>query len=133
MSWMNQSTPSTAERIVAGICYLTFGLVGLLYIVISGRSGQTQFFRFHFLQSIIIGILGLLLSWASAILVSILTAMLSMLGPTIAAQTSGIVILAVNILGKAGFVLLLYGMIWAFLGKYAHIPFISNIVYQQMR
>jgi hypothetical protein len=27
----------------------------------------------------------------------------------------------------------LYGLIWAFLGKYAEIPFLSNLVRQQIR
>ncbi len=130
---VNQSSPEPAERIVAGLSYLTFGLVGLLYIIITGRNGQTPFFRFHFLQSIILGILGLLFSWATSIFVSLLAGILGILGPAVAVNAESIVVISVNVIGKAAYLLLPYGMIWAFMGKYAHIPFISKLVYQQMR
>jgi uncharacterized membrane protein len=133
MPWMNDSAPSAADRVVSGLCYLTMGLVGLLYIIISGSRGQGQFFRFHFLQSIILGIISLLLSWSSNLFVMFLTSIAGLLGADFASQVGGWVVFAVGIVAKAGLLLIVYGTIWAFLGKYAEIPFISNIVRQQMR
>lgn len=136
MPWINHTEPTKWERIIAGFCYLTFGLVGLLYIILSGRSGQSSFFRFHFLQSIILGIIGLLLSWCSGIFVTIISAVLGMidgLAPGIGTQLAYWLSQTIVIIVRAAYLLLVYGLIWAFLGKYAEIPFISDLVRRQMR
>lgn len=136
MPWMRENKPTALERIIAGICYLTAGLAGLLYIILAARSGQSSFFRFHFLQSIILYIIGLLLSWAGGILLSLLGGILGMvdsLAPGVGAQIGLWTPLALDVVVRAGFLLLIYGMIFALLGKYAEIPFISNLVRQQMR
>jgi uncharacterized membrane protein len=131
--WMNESTPSGADRVVGGLCYLTMGLAGLLYIIIGGKRGQSSFFRFHFLQSIVLGIISLLLSWSSNVFIMFISSIAGMFGADLAPTIVGWVGFAVDIVSKVGLLLLVYGMIWAFLGKYAEIPFISNIVRQQMR
>ncbi len=136
MPWTSEKQPSVLERVIAGICYLTAGLAGLLYIIISGRSGQSSFFRFHFLQSILISIIGLLLSWAGGVLLTIFAKLLGMVdsaAPGVGTQIAMWTAWTLDIVMKAGFLLLVYGMIFAFLGKYAEIPFISNLARQQMR
>ena len=136
MPWTNESQPTVLQRVIAGVCYMTAGLAGLLYIVISGRSGQSPFFRFHFLQSIIVSIIGLLLSWAGGVLFTILGKLLGMVdaaAPGVGTQIAFWLGMTLDVVMKAGFLLLVYGMIFAFLGKYAEIPFISNLVRQQMR
>jgi uncharacterized membrane protein len=136
MPWINQSSqPSTTERVIGGLCYLTFGLLGLLYIIISGRSSQSPFFRFHFLQSIVLGIIGLLLSWTAQVFMSLMGGLLSMLAGAIGPAAMQIAFglnIAFDAITKACFLLLIYGMLFAFLGKYAEIPFISNLVRRQM-
>ncbi len=131
---MNEAKPDVLERVVAGVCYLTFGLAGLLYIILASRRGQSSFFRFHFIQSILLGIIGLLLGWTSQIFISIVGSIIGTLAaPDIASQIVEGINFAVFIIVRAASLLVVYGMIWAFLGKYAEIPFISNIVRQQMR
>ena len=121
---------------ISGLCYLSVGLIGLLYIIVSGKSSQSPFFRFHFLQSIILGVFGCLLNWTASAFVSILAGMLGLFGEAGSGPaywlTSGIQFLLHNIY-LAGLLLLGYGAIWALLGKYAEIPFVSNIVRQQIR
>lgn len=133
MPWVNQTSPTAAERVVGGLCYFTFGLAGLLYIIISGKSGQSSFFRFHFLQSIVLSIIGMLLSWCSNVFISLLGSLFGMLGPELGNQAVGWLALAVTLIVRASFLLLIYGMVWCFMGKYAEIPFISEIVRRQMR
>jgi uncharacterized membrane protein len=134
MRWSQTGNPVVLERAVAGICYLTIGLVGLLYIILSRSSSQSTFFRFHFLQSIILGIIWFLLSQSANILVNILSGMLGLLHNE---QVALSVLVPVSMVLQAITVLvmlaLLYGAIWAFLGKQAEIPFISKLVRQQMR
>lgn len=136
MPWINQSSqPSATERVIGGLCYLTFGLLGLLYIIISGRSSQSPFFRFHFLQSIVLGIIGLLLSWTTQVFMTLMSGLLTMLsgviGPVAGSIAFGLTF-TFDIVTKACFFLLVYGMLFAFLGKYAEIPFISSLVRRQM-
>jgi uncharacterized membrane protein len=136
MPWINQRQPDVQEKAISGVCYLTVGLIGLLYIILSGKSANSPFFRFHFLQSILLGVLGCLLNWTAGAFVSILGGMLGMFGEAASGPSSailnGIAFLIHNIY-LAGILLLGYGAIWAFLGKYAEIPFVSNLVRQQIR
>ena len=145
MPWRQQSNSrppekgSKTERIVAVLCYLTAGLAGIIYIIISRSSYQAPFFRFHFLQSVIIGILAMLLSWAQGAFGMIaagpsemLIKGLSDLVPNSGTMISDVILGAVGIIFTAFSLLPIYGAIMAALGKYAEIPFISNVVRQQM-
>lgn len=133
MPWLNTRGPSALEKVVSGLCYLTFGLAGILYIIISGQRNQSDFFRFHFLQSIVVGIIGMILSWSSGVLAGVLTSLIAMIPGSGGAQMIYWLSQAIGILLKAFNLLLVYGMIWAFLGKIADIPFLSSVVRRQMR
>lgn len=131
----NQQKPETVEKVVSSLCYLSMGLVGLLYIVIQGRNSQSPFFRFNFLQSIILGIFCWLLSWTEQAVLSILSGIFGLAGgalsnilPTV---MTGIVFLT-GLITKIGYLFMLYGCIWTLLGKNCEIPFVSRIVRQKM-
>lgn len=136
MPWINPREPAAVEKVISGLCYLSVGLIGLLYIILAGKSSQSPFFRFHFLQAILLGILGCLLSWTAGAFISIIGGMLGLLGEAGSSanfwlmSSTSFIIQNVRI---AGMLLLGYGAIWAFLGKYAEIPFVSNMVRQQIR
>jgi uncharacterized membrane protein len=135
MSWLKTSGPSTLEKVIAGLCYLTSGLAGLLFIIINGQSRQSEFFRFHFLQSIILGIIALIFSWCSGVFTQIFFGILSALTPALgeAAPTIAKVIsMAMVVVQNAFYLLILYATVWAFIGKKAEIPFISPIVWRRM-
>lgn len=128
--------PSVVDRLVSVLCYFTGGIAGIIYIIISRSSYQGDFFRFHFLQSIVLAIISLLLSWA-------LKALGLMIGPllpwlsSVLGSGSGVILDAIN-MGLNGILMLyallpLYGAIMAALGKYAHIPWLSDVVRNQMR
>lgn len=133
MPWINQRKPETVERVIAGLCYLSGGLIGLLYIILTGSRGQSNFFRFHFLQAILLAILGFLFNWCFSIMSNILGGMAGLFGGGQTAAMAFMYIgMGVGIIMKAAFLLLLYGLICAFLGKYAEIPVVSNIVRRNM-
>lgn len=136
MPWINQRQPDVQEKVISGLCYLTVGLIGLLYIVLNGKSSSSSFFRFHFLQSILLGVLGCLLNWTAGAFMSILSGMLGMFGdlgsgPSYWIMTS--ISFLVHNISVAGILLLGYGAVLAFMGKIAEIPFVSNLVRQQIR
>ncbi len=124
--------PDTLERLIAGLCYLTLGLAGLIYTIIQGRYARTNFFRFHFLQSILLGIFGMLINWTSSIFVSIVGGILQMI-PGMGPEMIMVLPLAVSWILRIGMLLLLYGLVMSLLGKEAQIPVVSKIVRQQLR
>lgn len=145
MPWRQQSNfrppekGSTVERVVAVLCYLTAGLAGIIYIIISRSSYQAPFFRFHFLQSVIIGILAMLLTWARGAFDMIaggpflmFSEWLNSMMPNTGAMIANGILWTVGIVFAAFSLLPIYGAIMAALGKYAEIPYISNVVRQQM-
>ena len=140
MAWrQTNENASVKERAIAVVCYLTAGLAGIIYIIISRSSGQSRFFRFHFLQSIVLGILSLMLAWCRDALMLIaagpFTAFFNYLN-TIMPNTGGMI--ANGILMVIGWVftafalLPFYALIFAALGKYSEIPYISDVVRRQM-
>lgn len=136
MPWRSQDSATTLERVVAVLCYLTAGLAGIVYIILSRSSSQSNFFRFHFLQSIIIGILSILLTWTGNTLSMIIVPLFTMLDnamPGTGGQIANGIGFVISITMKAFALLPVYGLIFAALGKFAEIPFISNVVRQQMR
>lgn len=126
MPWRLNEKPSGTERAVSALCYLTAGLAGIIYIIVSRSSYEHPFFRFHFLQSIVIYILGMLLGWAFKVLMDIVGGFLPL-------SIAVYVVEGVSIISKTYGLMAVYGLIFAALGKYAEIPFLSNIVRQNMR
>lgn len=136
MSWKHSDQPAWVERIVAALCYLTGGIAGIIYIIISRSSYQSQFFRFHFLQSIILVIISFLLNFAFKAIPFMVGPLIPFLSSSMGMAGEAIYNLISN--GIMIFFLLyslipIYGLIFALLGKSAEIPVISKVVRNQMR
>lgn len=138
MRVINNPKPELLERMISASCYLCCGLSGLIYILISGKNANSRFFRFHFLQSIIIGIFTYLLAWAESIARDICAGIIGLLNSIlplaagILGTINGILFLLIFIITKLAYLLLLYGLVFALLGKYAEIPGVSRLVYRQL-
>jgi len=139
MPYQSNQKPEFLERGIAALCYLSCGLIGLIYILLSGKYANTSFFRFHFLQSIILGIFTYLLGWIGNIVRDILVGIFSLIVGLFAPAASLItsitlaIGLTIALINKAALLLLIYGCIYAVLGKYAEIPGLSKLVYRQIR
>lgn len=134
MPWRLANKPSALERVISGVCYLTGGIAGILYIIIA-RPTQTQFFRFHFLQSIILTIIGFLLGWCQNIAAFIIqNAVVLAVGGSVekAMPIVETIFTGINICMLLLGLLPIYGMIGAFLGKMPPIPLISKVVRAQL-
>ncbi len=133
MPWRSQSEPSKMEKAAAGLSYFTFGMTGLLYMLLSKGGNQSQLFRFHMYQAVLLSILAMLVNWALRPLLSIGFQIMGAVAPAVvpvAELTIGWINL---VLTNTFYLLLLYGAVWAFLGKFAEVPLISNVVRQNMR
>lgn len=128
------SKPELIERLLAGLCYLTMGLIGLLYIIFQGKHSNSNFFRFHFLQSIILGIVAILLQWTVGIFANLFGGIVGLIpGAGGGTEIVGMIVGVISMVLKGASLILVYGMVFAFLGKYAEIPYFSRLVRQQLR
>lgn len=126
--------PVTVEKIVSAACYLSGGLIGIVYIILSRSKGQSMFFRFHFIQAMMLAVIAFLIKFTAEITMQISGGVLGLLNnPALQAQILSVVSIVVQfVLGGIFPVLCLYGLIWALLGKYAEIPVISPLVRQNL-
>jgi uncharacterized membrane protein len=125
--------PTALERVVAGFCYFSFGMIGLLYLLLTGKNKQSPFLQFNFLQSILLGFMGFLIKIAVSTVGNVLGGAVGLFSSTAA----GVVVTPISLIGQliaaVYFILVIYGAIWAFLGKQPEVPIISKLVRLQMR
>ncbi len=126
--------PPTKERIVAFACYLSFGMIGLLYLLLTGQSGrQSPFLQFNFLQSILLGFVGFLLQFASSTIAQLLGGFIGLFSPGAAGLLVSPIALLQQLLSIAYLILVFYGAALAIAGKQPEVPLVSKLVRQQMR
>lgn len=113
--------------------YVTFGMTGLLYILLSKQSTQSQWFRFNMYQAVFLSILGMLVAWAITPLMGIIFGVMGAFAPAAAAQGAAFVGGIFGIFSTVYYVLLIVGAVMAFLRKSPEIPYISPLVRQNMR
>ncbi len=131
MPWRRQDEPTTVEKICGGLSYFTLGIVGMIYVLFFVKNGaQSPLFRFHFIQSILLGILAMLVGMCVTPLLSIILQLVAAVAPGAAAPFAGAVSVGAIVVSGAFNLLLVYGAIMSFLGKFAEVPVISNIVRQ---
>jgi len=121
------------ERIIAALCYFSFGLVGLLYILITGKSRQSDFFQFNFLQSILLGVFAFLLNMTFQALAGILGGTVGFVSPAAAQAVVTPISILVQVVTGLIYMTLVCGAVWALLGKQAQLPLLSKLVRRQMR
>lgn len=134
MPWRLQSEPTVAEKVCGGLSYCTFGIVGMIYMLFFSKGGeQSPLFRFHFFQSILLSIAAMLLRMGIQPLLGIIFQILGAVAPGVVAPLAGGVGIAELVVQGAFSLVLIYGMVFCFLGKFAEVPIISNVVRQNMR
>ncbi len=129
--------PNIKDKIGAAVSYLTLGIWGLIWLLISSRSyfDQKDFIRFHCYQSIFVGLLYMFIPQGFAILFSLIIQILGLI-PFLASVTKGLHV-AHGIL-QQGFhygllALIVYCVIFSLLGKYTNIPYVSQIANRMLR
>lgn len=135
--WNRDIAPDFIEKIISSLCYLPMGFfIGIGYILFNGKGSNNRFFRFHFFQSIILMIMITILQMGSKSVTGIFVALLQIVAAPFLSDF-GVVVeaiyMTVDIFVKAFGLLMVYGLLWALFGKYAEIPFISNVVRQNLR
>lgn len=123
------------EKAAAAACYLPamIGfLIGVVYILAKGPGSDRSFFRFHFFQAIFLSILmfclQMLASGMSGAIIGTLRLFEGLIGNgTVVFLSSNMEYVQYALM--APFVLLIpYGMIFALIGRYANIPWVSRVI-----
>jgi len=123
-------------RLVSALCYVSSGIVGLIYILLNGKNNRSQFFQFHFIQALLLGILMVLFSWAGSGIANFIMGVLGLFGPAAAgvAQTVGVCIgLALQLITVVLWIANIFGIVQCVRGKYADMPVVSKIARSNMR
>jgi len=134
--YFNNSGSDKQIRIISALCYISSGVVGLIYILLGGKNNQSMFFRFHFIQAILLGCFSVLVGWLGSGLSQFFSGLFGLMG---GAGASIAVPLAIG-LGylflafQAVFLIAcIWGVVQALRGKYADMPIVSKIVRSNLR
>lgn len=132
----NSSQPSMIERIVAALTYLTMGFAGFIWLILGlfTKANLKHFMQYHIFQSIFISITLVLLSY----IISFLTNMLSFI-PLINKLVAQITFLLnmpilfdYSLIQTGIYIVLIYLAITSFMGRYSYIPWVSEIIDQNI-
>lgn len=125
------------ERLGTAAAYLTLGIWGFIWLLISQRDSYSQktFIKFHCFQSIFIGILYMFVPQGIAILFSLITQIIGLIPGTTFITSPIHVIHGIlqQIIHYGSLVLVIYCVIFCLLGKYTNIPLISQMINRMLR
>ena len=137
----NSQQPIQTERILSALSYLTYGFIGVIWLIIAyiKKIQLRQFLNFNIVQSIIIS----LLITAIYLVLNFIDSFLELVGhiPYIGTWISSIFqffifyisgfaiirigIFSFSLLSLLFLILIIYTVIWSFLGKTPEIPYIT--------
>ena len=125
------------ERIIAVATYLTMGFVGFIWliVVLIRRSQLTRFLQYHIFQSIFISLAYVLLCYILGFTMNILSfvPLINVLVAQIALFLNAPLIFSFSIIQTAIYLLLFYLAGGSVAGKFTRIPWVSDIIAQNVR
>lgn len=134
---MSIQTSEIKERLGTAIAYLTLGIWGFIWLLISQRDyyNQKNFIRFHCFQSIFVGILYMFVPQGFAILFSLVIQSIGLIPGTVFITNPIHIIHGIlqSTIHYGSLVLVIYCVIFCLLGKYTNIPWISQIINRMLR
>lgn len=135
MSFRERS-PYLIERIVVSLSYLTMGFIGFIWLILGAftKSQSSSFVKYHIFQSIFISILLFILN----MLLGIINDVLSVI-PIIKVFTQQIyylfnapLFMNYSLIQMVMYLFIAYLMITSALGVYTYVPFVSDIISQNV-
>lgn len=124
------------ERIIASTSYLTMGLVGFIWIIIGlfSKARLKHFLQYHIFQSIFISLLFVVLSYILTWIANLLGLIpfINKLVAQVAFLLNMPLILGYSLIQTVVYSLLFYLAITSFMGRYSYIPWISDVINQNV-
>lgn len=126
------------ERIIAVLNYLTFGLVGFVYLILVGlkKCRLTPFLQYHVFQAFFL----VILCWLLTVVISLVVQILSFIPflnilvlKLLFYFNAPIFFNTYSIISGFKWLLLFYLCATSFMGSYSYIPWVSNIIGANIR
>lgn len=128
--------PNLTERMVASLSYLTMGMAGFIWLIVSLLTNirLKPFLQYHIFQSIFISLGFTVLSLFVGFLSNILSfiPLINKLVAQIAFLLNVPVLLGYSLIQIVIYSVLIYLAGTSFLGKYSYIPWVSDIIGQNI-
>ena len=133
---MREDTPFMIERIVAALTYLTMGMAGFIWLLIGlfTKARLKPFLQYHIFQSIFISLAFALLSILTGLLSNILSfiPLVNKLVAQITFLLNMPLLFDYSLIQAVIYIFLIYLAVTAFIGKYSYIPWVSDIIDQNI-
>ena len=133
---MQKDTPYMIEKIIAALTYLTMGMVGFIWLIVGlfTKARLKPFLQYHIFQSIFISlafaVLSTLISWISNLLTFI--PIINRIVAQITFLLNMPLIFDYSLLQSVIYIFIIYLAVTAFIGKYSYIPWVSDIIDQNI-
>ncbi len=133
---MRNESPYLIERLIAALSYLTMGMVGFVWLIIGlfTSARLKPFLQYHIFQSIFISlgfaVLSILVGWVSNLLSVI--PFINKVVAQINFLLNMPLIFDYSLLQTAIYAFLAYLAITSFMGRFSYIPWISDIIDQNI-
>lgn len=129
--------PYMIERIVAALSYITMGFAGFIWLILGlfTRAQLRPFMQYHIFQSIFIAIAYFLLSMILGFLLNILS-FIPLINKLVAQLTfffNTPIFGPYSLIQAVVYAIILYLAFTSFMGQYSRIPYISDIIDQNVR
>ena len=124
------------EKIIAALTYLTMGMVGFIWLIVGlfTKARLKPFLQYHIFQSIFISlafaVLSTLISWISNLLSFI--PIINRIVAQITFLLNMPLIFDYSLLQSVIYIFIIYLAVTAFIGKYSYIPWVSDIIDQNI-
>lgn len=133
----SNSQPFMIERIVAALSYLTMGFAGFIWLILGlfTKANLRPFMQYHIFQSIFISTGFVLLSYIVGFLSNILS-VIPVINRIVAQLTFLLnmpLILDFSLIQIVIYTFMIYLAVTSFLGKYTYVPYVSEIIDQNVR
>jgi len=131
-----ERNPYIIERLVVSLSYLTMGFIGFIWLVLGAftKTRSSEFVRYHIFQAIFISILLFILNALIGIICDALSFIpfVKVLIQNVYFLLNAPIFLHYSIIQTVFYLFLAYLMITSALGIYTYVPFVSDIISQNV-
>lgn len=129
--------PSVIDRVVASLSYFTMGMVGFVWLIVClfTNAKLKPFLQYHIFQSIFISlgfaVISIFIGWVSNIL-----SFIPLINKVVAQINFWInmpLIFDYSLLQTVLYSFIIYLAVTSFIGKYSYIPWVSDIIDQNVK
>ena len=133
---MRENTPYLIERLVAAFSYLTMGMVGFIWLIIGlfTKASLKPFLKYHIFQSIFLSLGFAILSMFVGFVSNILSIVpiINKLVAQINFLLNMPLIFDYSLLQTVIYSFIIYLAVTSFIGKYSYIPWVSDVIGQNV-